>query len=300
MKGFVNVYKPKNMSSSFAVQKVKRILSNLTGTREKVGHFGTLDPLASGVLPIAVGNATRLFDYAQDKVKVYQATFKFGIATDTLDKEGKIVKTDDKIVYIDDIILALPKFLGKISQLPPEYSAKSIDGKRAYELARAGVSVELKPKTVEIFDFKLIQDVDGKVILKDGEHTLENNEFAFEIACGSGTYIRALARDLADALGTVGFMSSLLRIQSGSFLIEDAVTIEEFEKNPLAHFKPIDYVLKQYEVFDLPVECEKQAMNGVMLEFDNLPKGDFVVKLAGEVVGIAKNQSGKLKFKTRF
>ena len=288
------------MSSSFAVSKVKKALSVATGEKQKAGHFGTLDPKASGVIPIAIGNATRLFDYAQDKIKVYQATFKFGVETDTLDSEGQIVATDDKRITEDDIPTVLSKFVGRIEQLPPQYSAKSVNGKRAYELAREGKVAELKPKTVEIYDFKFIPSNGNKVILKDGEHTLENNEFAFEITCGSGTYIRALARDLAGELGTVGFLSSLLRVQSGAFKIEDAVTIEEFEQNSLSCVLPLDFVLKDEEIFELPRGCEKQVLNGVVLAFDDMPKGTFLVKLGEEPLGIAENAQGKLKFKVRF
>ena len=287
------------MSSSLAVVKVKKILTKATGEKQKVGHFGTLDPLASGVLPIAIGNATRLFDYAQDKVKVYQATFKFGVETDTLDSEGQIVSTCDKQISKADILNVLGQFVGKIEQIPPQYSAKSVGGKRAYELAREGKNVELKAKQIEIYDFKLIGTAQNKVHFKDGEHTLSNNEFAFEIACGSGTYIRALARDLAHALGTVGYMSSLLRVQSGAFLFENGVSIEDFEKNPLEYVLPLSFALGSFETFDLPKEHAFQVLNGVKLSFDNLPKDMFVVKLDGEVVGIAKNEDGKLVFKTR-
>ena len=134
---------------------------------------------------------------------------------------------------------------------------------------------------------------------KDGEHTLSDNEFAFEIACSSGTYIRALARDLAHALGTVGYMSSLLRVQSGAFLFENGVSIEDFEKNQLEYVLPLSFVLDSFETFDLPKEYAFQVLNGVKLAFDNLPKDMFVAKLDGEVVGIAKNEDGKLVFKTR-
>lgn len=299
MKGFVNISKPKGISSSFAVQKVKWALKNAVGEKIKVGHFGTLDPIASGVLVIAVGNATRLFDMAQDKVKVYQATFKFGVETDTLDSEGKIVAQDDKKITADEILTVIHDFVGKQNQIPPKYSAKSVRGKRAYELAREGKQVELKAKEIEIYDFKLLGAENEKVVLKDGEHTLEDSEFAFEIACSSGTYIRAIARDLAQKLGTVGYMSSLLRVQSGAFSIENAVSIEEFSKNPLAYVLPIESELAVYDVFELPKECEMQALNGVQLHFDNLPTGRFVVKLDGEVVGIAKNVENKLKFEIR-
>ena len=299
MKGFVNLYKPIGMSSSHAVGKVKRALYVATGEKQKVGHFGTLDPLASGVLPIAVGNATRLFDIAQEKVKIYQATFKFGIETDTLDREGKITAQNNKTVSEQDILQALTAFKGKISQIPPIYSAKSVDGKRAYELAREGKSVDLKAKQVEIFDFKLIPATGNVVILQDGEHTLDTNEFAFEIACSSGTYIRALARDLACALGTVGYMSSLLRVQSGVFELGNAVTLEDFENSPLEFLKPVGFALGKYDIFELPKECEKQVLNGVILPFDNLPLGVFQVIVNSEIVGLAKNEEGKLKFIVR-
>ena len=299
MKGFVNVNKPTGISSAFAVQKVKKALWNACGEKVKVGHFGTLDPMARGVLPIAVGTATRLFDYAQAKIKVYQATFKFGVETDTLDSEGAVIKTDEKKISQEDIFPALEKFIGKIEQIPPTYSAKSIGGKRAYQLARAGESVELEPKAIEIYDFKLIDEVDGKVLLTDGERTLEDNEYAFEIACSSGTYIRALARDLAKELGTVGYMSSLLRVKSGAFSLETAVSLEDFLANPLSNVLPIDFALDAFKVYDLdPIYAEK-ALNGVKLHFDDLPEGDFVVKISSEVVGIATSQDGMLKFKTR-
>ncbi len=288
------------MSSSFAVSKVKRALLKASGEKQKVGHFGTLDPLASGVLPIAVGNATRLFDYAQEKVKVYQAIFRFGVETTTLDSEGEVTKTSNKTIIKEDVVKALGKFIGKINQLPPEYSAKSVNGKRAYELARSGKKVELKPKEIEIFDFKLIESNNSAVIFKDGEHHLEDNEFAFEISCGSGTYIRSLARDLAAEVGTVGYMSYLLRVQSGAFNIDNAVTVDEFEINPLKYILPIEFALKKYEVFDLPKNSEKHVLNGVSVAFDNLPNNEFVVKLDNRVIGIAENDNGKLKFKTKF
>ena len=299
MKGFITLNKPKGMSSSHAVQKVKKILTAATGEKTKVGHFGTLDPLASGVLPIAVGNATRLFDYAQDKVKVYQATFRFGIQTDTLDSEGSVVASSDKIVNKDEIAYALKSFVGRIKQIPPQYSAKSINGKRAYQIAREGKTAELQPKEIEIYDFKLIESTNGIVNFKDGEHRLEENEFAFQIACSSGTYIRALARDLAEAVESVGYMSSLLRIQSGVFLLDDAVSIEEFEENPIKHLKSLEFVLGELEIFDLPDEYADKVLNGVQIYFTNLPNELFAARFDGEIVGLARNIDGRLKFVTR-
>ena len=138
MKGFVNIYKPSGMTSSDVVVKVRGILRRATGEKQKVGHLGTLDPLATGVLPIAIGNATRLFDYMQDKVKVYEATFKFGVTTDTLDSDGTVTDTQQISICRDDIERVSERFIGTVEQMPPQYSAKSVGGRRAYDIAREG------------------------------------------------------------------------------------------------------------------------------------------------------------------
>ncbi len=299
MKGFLNILKPINMTSSDVVVKVRGILRRASGQKQKVGHFGTLDPLGSGVLPIAVGNATRLFDYCLDKVKVYQTTFVFGEQTDTLDRAGKITLTSDTHPTKQQILSVLDSFMGEFDQIPPQYSAKSVNGKRAYDLAREGIEVELKPKKISIYSIKLIDDKDGVVTLQDGDHQLKENEFAFEIACSGGTYIRSIARDLADSLSTVGYMSSIHRIRSGDFTIENAITLQEFEKEPLRYLLCIDCALKDYDIFNLPQNDADKVLNGVRLHYDNLPKGNFVVKLKGESVAIGESVGGELRLKTR-
>lgn len=208
--GFLNVNKPSGVSSAWGVARVKRICPKGT----KVGHMGTLDPMASGVLPIAVGRATRLFDMMQNKQKRYIATFKFGLTTDTLDVEGQTLETTNVIPNSQQIKDALSSFVGKIEQLPPNFSAKSINGVRAYNLARKGQQVNLKPCFVEIFDIKLTNE-------------LANNEYQFDIVCGSGTYIRSLCRDLAAKLGSLAVMTSLVRIQTGKFDLNNALSIDD-------------------------------------------------------------------------
>ena len=150
MLGVLNINKPKGVTSSNVVVKIKKLLNI-----KKVGHMGTLDPLAQGVLPICIGKATRLFDYFLKKQKTYIAQFKFGEETDTLDLEGKIVKTSSYIPTKQDIAKALTTFIGEISQIPPMYSSKKIDGKKAYDLARQGETIEMKPCNVTIYDYKL-------------------------------------------------------------------------------------------------------------------------------------------------
>lgn len=299
MKGFVNINKPLGMTSSDVVVKVRGILRRASGEKQKVGHLGTLDPQGSGVLPVAVGTATRLFDFMQEKTKVYQATFVFGKETDTLDGVGKVVETSDILPTKEQIFAFVSSYCGEIDQIPPQYSAKSVDGKRAYDLAREGKTVNLAPKRINIIYVKLIEAVDGVAHLANGNYVLSENEYAFEIACSSGTYIRSIARDVAHALGTLGYMRSINRIQSGNFVFEDAVTLEEFEKEPFRYLKNIGDVLCDCDCFDLDEQFAKNVLNGVKLPFDDMPSGLFLVKLNGEIVAIGENEDGLLRLKTR-
>ena len=294
MKGFVNINKPYGMTSSDVVVKVRGILRRVSGEKQKVGHLGTLDPIGTGVLPIAVGTATRLFDYMQQKVKVYRATFVFGETTDTLDCTGKVVENSSVIPTREQIDEAAKNIVGDVEQIPPQYSAKSIGGVRAYDLARKGIQVELKPKKVTVYYVKTVDcDIDG------APYALKENEYAFEIACSSGTYIRSIARDLAAFLGTVAYMSSICRIKSGVFEICDSVSLEDFEKMPLEYLKPIDYALKSFEKVQIDEAQKSKVLNGVSIKIDNLPLGDFVVERDGEVLGMGECVNGLLHMKTR-
>ncbi len=212
--GFFNVDKPSGILSSAVVNKLKW----LTGV--PCGHMGTLDPLASGVLPVGVGNATRLFDYFLDKEKEYIAEFTFGVDSDTLDSTGTLVR-GGQVPNEREIAAVLPDFLGWIEQIPPKYSAKNVGGKRGYELARAGVEFELPAKKVRIDDMELL-----------GKSEDKENTFRVKIRCGGGTYIRSLARDIAAALDTKAVMSSLLRTQSGCFLLPEALPFSVLEEDP--------------------------------------------------------------------
>ena len=271
MTGFINVNKKTGVSSAFVVNKVKR-LAGLPA-----GHMGTLDPLASGVLPVALGNACRLFDYFSDKQKTYLARFRFGVTTDTLDSEGeKIVK--GAVPTERDIRAILPSLTGKILQVPPAYSAKSVNGVRSYVLAREGKEVELKAKAVQIFSFRLIEQ-------------LAPDEFSFEIVCGSGTYIRALARDLAAALNTYGYMSALCRTASGIFTIENSISLDDLTKENIANYLiPTEQVLS-YPVLDLESE---RVFNGLK-ERVSVEDGLYQLYRRGEFYGIASVEGGLAK-----
>ena len=176
MTGFITVDKAAGVSSACEVNLIKR----LSGT--PCGHMGTLDPMASGVLPVAIGNAARLFDYFLEKKKTYVANFEFGTDSDTLDTTGNIISANGVVPSADEIMRALPSLCGEVLQIPPKFSAKNINGKRGYQLARAGVEFSLPPKKVNIYSIKLLKQI-------------SKNTFSFEIECGGGTYIRSIARD---------------------------------------------------------------------------------------------------------
>lgn len=211
MLGFLNLNKPKDWTSHDCVAKVRRLLKI-----RKVGHGGTLDPLATGVLPIAVGKATRLISYLPHR-KAYQAKVRFGIQTATDDLEGEILKTcSASALTLDKITPYLPQFLGIIEQIPPQYSAIQRDGKRLYDLARQGKMVEVPSRRVEIFDMQVL-----------GWQAGEFPELDLSIRCGEGTYIRAIARDLGDLLGVGATLAGLIRTESGGMELKNSITLEE-------------------------------------------------------------------------
>jgi len=211
MLGFLNLNKPKDWTSHDCVAKVRRLLKI-----RKVGHGGTLDPLATGVLPIAVGKATRLISYLPHR-KAYQAKVRFGIQTTTDDLEGEILKTcSASELTLDKITPYLPQFLGIIEQIPPQYSAIQRDGQRLYDLARQGKMVAVPSRRVEIFDIQVL-----------GWQAGEFPELDLSIRCGEGTYIRAIARDLGDLLGVGATLAGLIRTKSGGMNLGNSITLEE-------------------------------------------------------------------------
>jgi len=284
--GFFNVDKPSGIVSSTVVNKLKW----LTGT--PCGHMGTLDPLASGVLPVGVGNATRLFDYFLEKEKVYVAEFTFGVDSDTLDSTGTLVY-GGHVPNEREIEAVLPTFFGDIMQLPPKYSAKCVNGKRGYELARAGVEFELQPKKIRIHDIRLL----GK--------TENEGAYSFEIRCGGGTYIRSLARDIAAALGTKSVMSALRRTKSGFFELGQAVDFSVLERDPSveeleSYLIPTERVLPYPDLFLAPLQEEK-FFNGLAVPVD-YADGLYKVYRGGEggsFYGIAEVKEGRAKAKTK-
>ncbi len=282
--GFFNVDKPSGIVSSAVVNKLKW----LTGT--PCGHLGTLDPLASGVLPVGVGNAARLFDYFLDKQKTYVAEFTFGVDADTLDSTGTLVY-GGSIPTAEEIKEVLPAFLGDILQIPPKYSAKNVNGKRGYELARAGVDFELPPKKVHIYDISLLGKCEDK-----------ENAFRLEIRCGGGTYIRSLARDIAQVLHTKAVMSALRRTQSGCFDLQNAIPFSLLEEDPTVeelerYLIPTQDVLP-FAALTLTQTEEKRLLQGQRVEVKN-EDGLYKIYQADSFYGVAEVAQGLAKAKIK-
>lgn len=287
LNGFINVNKEKGMSSAFVVTKLKRILRNRGIEFDKIGHTGTLDPDGEGVLPIAVGKATRLFDYLLDKKKVYYTEFVFGSETDTLDEGGRVIKDGGRMPSEEEVLAILPTLEGEIDQIPPLFSAKSIDGRRAYDLARQGIKFELKPKRVTIYAIKYL----GK----------KDNAFAFEVTCSGGTYIRSIARDMAYALNTLGYMRYIKRIASGAFNIERAYTLKELESIDIEEsLISIEEMLECFNRFDAPKGAERLLDNGVRMKL-GVPEGVFTIYIDGELTWMAEKnaEDDRIDFKAR-
>ena len=282
--GFFNVDKPSGLTSGTVVNKCKWLCG------VPCGHMGTLDPLASGVLPVGIGKATRLFDYFLDKEKEYIAKFTFGVTSDTLDSTGELCK-QGHIPTADEIASVLPSFLGEIMQVPPKYSAKNVNGKRGYELARAGIEFELAAKKVHIYGMELL-----------GKSEDKENTYRIKINCGGGTYIRSLARDIAAALDTKAVMSSLLRTKSGVFTLDKAIPFSLLESDPSIEtleqwLIPTESVLP-YE--DLLLN-EKQSVKLLQGQQVRVEQADGLYKIyqEGSFYGIAEVKDGTAKAKTK-
>lgn len=283
LNGFINLYKTSEITSNQALSILKKRLKQ-NNVSTKVGHLGTLDPIAEGVLPVALGRATRLFDYTLDKVKSYEATFEFGKETDTLDRSGKVIKVGKSLINAEEINSVLPKLTGEIMQLPPAYSAKNINGERAYKIAREGGEPALTPKKVTIYNIELLNQT--------GE-----SSYRFKIDCGGGTYIRSIVRDMAYLLGTVGTMTELLRTASGAFSIDNAVKITE-DTDINKHILPINYVLSDFEKMILDEKQYYKLKNGLDIDYKTELNYVCVYTPEDELMGIGQIKENKLKLKT--
>lgn len=281
MDGIILVNKEKDFTSHDVVSIVKKI------TESKVGHAGTLDPNATGVLPLLIGNATKISKYLINHDKEYEAVIQLGKKTTTADIEGEVIEEKEvpEKIYIECENI-LKSFIGKQKQTPPAYSAIKVNGKKLYSYAREGKKIEIKPRNIEIYNIELMN------INK------EEKQISFRVSCSKGTYIRSLCEDIADKLGTVGYMKDLKRTKVGDFEIKEAITIDElkekFEKNDFSDVITIENIFKDMPKIELNENNIKQYLNGVKITEKN-QDGIYRIFYKNEFNGIGIVKDNKLK-----
>lgn len=276
--GILNVNKEVGISSNKCVSLVKKALDI-----KKVGHTGTLDLEAYGVLPIVIGKATRVSDYLMDDKKEYITEAVFGKRTDTLDYSGEVLDTSDIVFDKDQLLEVMEGFKGEITQIPPMYSAIKVNGQKLYDLARNGVEIERKVRKVNIYEFELLE--------------YEFPKAKFKITCSKGTYIRTLIDDLGDKLGSFAYVDSLCRSKVGDFFIENSVKSQDLlsmdKDQLLSKLKPVDFALSSYKKVTLPNTYYKQAINGMTMLVENYYGDELVrVYIGDEFIGLAKSSIG--------
>lgn len=280
MFGFLNVYKPKGITSHDVVSALRRITKV-----KQIGHTGTLDPFAEGVLPICIGKATRLIEYLDDD-KAYTGTIQLGSSTTTYDLEGEEVNFSDKKVTLNEIEAALDKFRGEIDQLPPIYSAIKVNGKKLYEYAREGKEVKIEPRRVNISKLEIL------------EYDETNRRLTLHIECSKGTYIRSIAHDLGTELTTFGHLVKLVRVKAGMFEVNNAVSLEhiqtkeDVEKLLIAPLKKLNYMTYELNKNELV----KVSNGTAIMPSKELPENSLILLTSQErLIAAAKMTKGLLR-----
>lgn len=248
MNGVLNIFKPSGITSFDVVRAVKKVANT-----KKVGHTGTLDPLASGVLPICIGNATKIVDFIMNESKIYKSTLKLGVTTDTYDREGKILK-EEPVCLSDELIhQCVNSFVGTINQVPPMYSALKVNGQKLYELARKGIEIERNSREVHIYSINI--------------ETIQIPYVTFKVHCSKGTYIRSLCYDIGEKLGVGALMWELEREKTGTFNIENSIHINSLTKDNLEwNLISMDKALGKYPRVSINEQYEKLLINGVQIK----------------------------------
>ena len=259
MNGVLNIFKPKGMSSFDAVRIVKKVAG--TG---KVGHTGTLDPEATGVLPVCIGRATKIIDYIMDSEKVYEVTFKLGIRTTTYDLEGEILEEKDTSnLSNEDILGVVKEFIGEYSQVPPMYSALKKNGVRLYELARQGIEVEREGRLINIYN---IEDI-----------KINNPYVSMKVTCSKGTYIRSLCYDIGEKLGVFATMTDLNRSKTSVFSQENSISVNDLtEENIDDYIVTMEEALSKYEAITVHGKYVKLLVNGVRVADNRFTKDKII------------------------
>lgn len=263
MNGILNILKPPGMTSFDVVGYLRGVIKI-----KKIGHTGTLDPGAVGVLPICIGSATKAIEYMTDKDKVYRAEMTLGVSTDTQDSSGQVLEQREVNVTSEEVSRVVTQFVGKLQQIPPMYSAIKVEGKKLYELARSGITVERKPREIEVYSINIIKNIEEK---SEGPKTV-----ILDVHCSKGTYIRTLCHDIGEQLGCGGHMSFLVRMKAGSFTIASALTLQEIaslhrEGRLYESLLSPDQVFDNLTAVQLEEVEESRFLNGVYI---NLREGD--------------------------
>lgn len=293
LSGWLILDKPRGMGSTQGVSAVKRVLRQNGYAKTKVGHGGTLDPLAEGVLPVALGEATKLAGRMLDSDKIYEFTIRFGEETDTLDTEGPVIATSDVRPALAEVEAVLPRFTGPIAQVPPAYSALKVDGQRAYDLARAGEAVALKARHVTIHQLSLRHPR-----LRGNDRVLDDVTLLAHVS--KGTYIRSLARDIAQALGTCGHVTFLRRTKAGPFLESQAISLDKLEETAkgagLEHLLlPLEAGLDDIPALHLDQTSAQAVRQGRVLSGMPQSSGLYLAKLGAVPVALMEISEGTAK-----
>ena len=281
--GILIIDKPTGWTSMDVCAKLRGIL------REKrIGHAGTLDPMATGVLPVFVGRATKAVQFAENGRKEYRAVLKLGTVTDTQDTTGTVLETHPVTVGADEVRAALEHFTGELLQLPPMYSALKVNGQKLYDLARQGKTVERKPRAITVYELELLEQS-------------APDEFALRVVCSKGTYIRTLCHDLGQALGCGGCMAALRRTEASGFGIGEAVTLEDAAREGEALLRPLDSLFRAYPAFTIPnAALEKKCLCGNPLRV-SLADGIYrVYGCDGTFLALSEARAGLLTSKRNF
>ena len=280
MDGILIVNKPKNCTSHDVVYKVKKI------TNQKVGHTGTLDPMATGVLPLLIGKGTLCSKYLIEHDKIYKATIQLGKKTTTADQEGEVIEEQEianNALEPQYVTKRLKEFLGKQIQTPPMYSAIKVNGKKLYEYARKGQNVEVPKREIEIYEIELL-NIDK-----------QNKKIEYKVHCSKGTYIRSLCEDIAEKLGTIGYMAELERLKVGKFILKNAVSIDDLEKENIEkNIITIEEIFKNNEKINLTRKKLELFLNGVQITYENLD-GVYKIYCENKFIGTGTVKEKLLK-----
>ena len=275
MNGIVIIDKPQGWTSQDVTARLRRVFNT-----RRIGHGGTLDPMATGVLPVFVDRATRGVEFFEHAEKIYEATLKLGLTTDTEDVTGTVLTQQEVTISEEDFLGILPKFRGKIQQIPPMYSALKINGQKLCDLARKGKEVERQPREIEIFELECLE--------------FSGDTARLRVHCSKGTYIRTLCKDIGETLGCGGCMAALRRVQAGEYSIDEAVPLEELLESaePEKYLRPVDSMFRNHPAVTLTPNQEKRCRNGGAFTL-NIPDGTYrAYAQSGEFLMLAKVENG--------